>query len=720
MTNNDPELVTSGTEDAMNDTARKANNPEPQNAEHLAGIHLAQLVDADPADPLTAVVGDDRARIIVDWQRDTLDHGRYFIDPHTGKPDLDPLVEDVPVIPVEVIAEVLEDHGVAVPTRQDVRDFAERDGSTDPEIELIRARLVADPDLNAAASSDTERSICGVPESIFYSLSPADQERIMGGRVIAPPQAPTHVARWLARHLFSSRLPLPATDGGRRRRKVWMRTLVRVDNTWYSYERSAAADPPRWIAHADPEWMRARLRAVLGDLWYLKARTIRGATIYDTLKAWNPDSRTLAMVEDALADTLNVGTGTAPRELPDIYGHVHGVYSGGTRVLVRNGVLDVETGRLSVNTPVWFSLTRVEADYDQAADPYAATDWLRVLDAQWHDDPGAVACLQQWFGYLLSGRTDLHKLMWLFGPPGSAKSLIAAVLEALVGDVTELGLDALNTSFGLQQPYEAGATLAVMSDMRFGSRDSSLALSRLLAITGGDRVDIPRKYKPAVKERLPLRFHGTANEMPKLSDHAGALVDRLLLLETSRAFKRGAEGTDARLKDRIIANELGLLLRWAVEGLAQLDAAGGRFTLSKDADELASDAASATSNVRQFVEECCEIGAAADHLHRNCGCDYVDQNALFRVWGRWAAENKTGERMSKAAFRRALKSLGEGPVKPGQRAAQRSGENAPRVVWGIKRATTNYRDRDRFGQQTVTRTDSTDTPDERGYRDGVA
>jgi len=689
----------------MTKNTQNVSDPDAKSAEHITGAHLAAVLGADPTDSLSRVVGRDCAGIIVDWQRDALDHGRYRTDPNTGKWELDPWVEDVPVIPVDIIAEVLQNHGASVPTRQEVRAFADG-GEIDPEIELLRARYVTDPDLDAAASP-SEKRICGVPESIYDGLTTAERQKVLAGKVIAPPQSPTAVAHWLARHTFSAPQLLPAKAGTKRRRKVRMRTLIRINQTWYSYENAGAKCPPRWLARTDPEWMRARLRAVLGDLWYVKVktRTIAGIeTHHYSLKWWNPDTRTLSFVEDALADELTAGSGTYARELPDLYGVYRGIYAGGTRVLVRNGVLDVTTGQVIRNTPLWFSLTRIEADYDHVASPLAALGWLRVLDGQWHDDPGAVACLQQWFGYVVSGRTDLHKIMWLFGPPGSAKSLIAAVLEALVGNVTELGLDALNATFGLQQPYESGATLAVMSDMRFGARDSSLALSRLLAISGDDLVDVACKYKVAVKERLPLRFHGTANEMPKLSDHSGALVDRLLLLETSRAFKRGAEGTDAGLKERIIADELGLVLRWAVEGLAQLDAAGGRFTTGKDAAELVSAAADTMSNVRQFVNDCCMTGAAEDS---------VDMDALFRVWRRWAQENKSGERMSKAAFTRALKSLGVEPIKPGQK------YKGPRVVWGIKRAATNYTHPDRFGHSMVS-TESTDASGDPIGRQGAA
>lgn len=41
--------------------------------------------------------------------------------------------------------------------------------------------------------------------------------------------------------------------------------------------------------------------------------------------------------------------------------------------------------------------------------------------------------------------------------------------------------------------------------------------------------------------------------------------------------------------------------------------------------------------------------------------------SLFRVWGKWAAEHKTGERMSQNAFQKALRSMREGPIRPGQK-----------------------------------------------------
>lgn len=669
----------------------------------VSGAHLAKLWNADPTDALSSVVPAGRAEVIVDWLREAIYHGRDMIDPATGKPDRDPWLEDIPVIPLDMVAEGFADRGVAVPTRQETREFAEADGSPDPEDELLRARYVPDPDLDAAVAA-AEPRINGVPKSIYDALTDDERAKVNARKVIAPPQAPTAVAHWLVREVFSRRLMMPPPKGKpNRRRRAWMPTLVRIDQTWCSYERTAAGDPPRWVAHTDPEWMRGQLREALKALWYVKTRQLQSGNEY-SLKWWNPDTRTLAMVEDALADALNVGTGTAPRELADIYGRHHGVYGGGTRVLVRNGVLDLETGALAQNTPLWFSLSRIEADYDHRADPYAASEWLTMLMTQWGDDPDAITCLQEWFGYVLSGRTDLQKWMLIVGPSGSGKSIIAEVLGALMGTVAATSLDELNGQFGLQAFYETGAALAVLSDIRFSTRDSSTAVGNLLAVTGEDTLHIARKYKVTVAAKLGVRFHASANEIPRWSDNSGALQKRALLLETTRSF-RGTADEDPGLKKRIITDELGLVLRWAVEGLALLDAAGGAFTQTRYADELAQEVNDKAAPVRRFIAECCQIGEAEAHRHGNCGCAHVDSARLFEVWKAWATTN--GHRPgSHTAFRSALKALYLDPIKPGQLA-----DGGQRVVWGITHAETTYIDKGQYGvpiERTVSTTGSGD------------
>ena len=666
---------------------------------HISGVHLRALLELPGGERVADLLGDERGYLLADWHRDNVGHGRYPLDPRDGKPTMNPFVDELLAIPVELIAPLLAERGVDIPTRAECDEWLaaqERDGgdAVDGELELWRAANVGDPDLYASAPA--EARICGVPISVYDALEPHEQKRVAEGKVIAPARAPLFVARWLARQHLTARVRLPG-----KRNRAWMRTLVRVDQTWYRYERTAPGEPLRWVAHTDPEWLPGLLQSTLGGLWCVnddRRRSGDTVTHHYSLKSWNPDTRALREVEAALAGLLAVGSGTRARELADHYGTLHGVYGGGVRVRVRNGLLDPDTGTLLPATPLWFSSTVIAADYDHRLDPYADSEWLRMLRTQWPDDPGAVACLQQWFGYVLSGRTDLQKWMLVLGPSGSGKSIIASVLGALVGTVTATKLDTLNGTFGLQSLYETGATLALMSDIRFGARESSTAVGNLLAITGEDEVTVERKHKTAVDALLGVRFHASANEMPRWNDNTNALARRALLLETTRSF-RGTDDEDHGLRDRIIANELPHVLRWAVEGLALLNAAGGLFTLSSRADELHAEMAELSSTVRTFVNECCVLGAADD---------YVSLAALFRVWRKWAEENNTGTGLSQNKFRAALTALYLDPLKPGQKKMPDGQVGKWAVVWGVKRAECAYTDRAQFGSGAQRRTISTD------------
>ncbi|ULN32593.1 DNA primase family protein [Mycolicibacterium smegmatis] len=666
-------------------------------AEHISGEHYRELLGLDYGARLSAVLTENNVWALVDWHTQRIAHYRNP-DPYLGTETRDPRIDDLPVIPVDQpgIAEALADRGVTAPTRAEVIEWTKDTAhdADDPETELWRADNLADPDLVALTTDDqNKRSICGIKGTIFDALGPAEQDMVRAGKVIPAPQAPTYAARWLARQHFAQRV---LVSTGKRRRRAWMRTVVRVDQTWYEYARATAGDPPRWVARTDPEWMRGRLRAVLEGMYYLKSHTEKGVTIYDGLKAWNPDDRSLIQVENALADRLNVGSGTTARAIPDLYGRTHNVYpASGTWALTRNGVLDVTTRQLRANTPLWFSLSRIEADYDPSVN-YEDSEWLRMLRTQWPNDPGAIVCLQQWFGYVLSGRTDLQKWMLIIGPTGSGKSIIADVLAALSGAVTATKLDDLNSGFGLQSLYEDGAGLALLSDIRFSSRDSSTAVGNLLAIIGEDDVTVSRKYKAAVSTKLGVRFHGSANELPRWSDNSNALARRALILETSRAF-RGTNDDDPGLKRRILEGELGAVLRWAVDGLALLDAAGGTFTVSERAADLHAELADLSSSVRTFFGECCEIGSAED---------YVDLAELFAVWRKWAEQNNTGKGMSQNKFQSAIRSLYLDSVRVGQKKRPDGKPGKWMVVWGVKRAEARYTDRTQYG--TTTRTVSTD------------
>jgi putative DNA primase/helicase len=121
----------------------------------------------------------------------------------------------------------------------------------------------------------------------------------------------------------------------------------------------------------------------------------------------------------------------------------------GTIVAVANGLLDIDQGQLLPHTPFFFNQTSVPFDYD--ANALEPKQWLAFLSELWPQEPEAIDALGEWFGYVVSGRLDVHKILLMIGPTRGGKGLIARILSALIGRQNVCGptLNSLGGDFGL-------------------------------------------------------------------------------------------------------------------------------------------------------------------------------------------------------------------------------------------------------------------------------
>ena len=88
--------------------------------EYLSGTRLAELLPGQPVDtPLSAAVGPDVARHIMEWAHTTLTHGHALADElGTGTPREDPWIGELPAIPVTLVVEVLAAAGAILTPEQ--------------------------------------------------------------------------------------------------------------------------------------------------------------------------------------------------------------------------------------------------------------------------------------------------------------------------------------------------------------------------------------------------------------------------------------------------------------------------------------------------------------------------------------------------------------------------------------------------------------------------
>jgi putative DNA primase/helicase len=312
---------------------------------------------------------------------------------------------------------------------------------------------------------------------------------------------------------------------------------------------------------------------------------------------WTPTRKKIGDLLEALAAITILATDVDQPTWLD--GRATGII-----VAVANGLLEVDTRNLLPHSPQFFNQTAVPFDYDK--DAPEPKRWHGFLGALWPDEPDAIEVLGEWFGYVISGRLDLHKIFVMVGPTRGGKGVIARILTALIGKHNVCGptLSSLGSEFGMAPML--GKTLAIISDARSGGgKNSPAVVERLLSISGEDTLTVNRKYREQWNGKLPVRLHVISNELPRLGDASSAIVGRLVLLLTTRSWL-GKEDYELETNLR---GELSGVLNWSLDGLQRLTGENeNHFTRFAAAEEAITIIRDLASPVGAFVREKCKLG----------------------------------------------------------------------------------------------------------------
>ena len=292
-------------------------------------------------------------------------------------------------------------------------------------------------------------------------------------------------------------------------------------------------------------------------------------------------------------------------------------------------------------------------------------EWLKFLESlSWGEGTSQHRELRKWFGYFASGATDMQKLFLLVGPPRAGKGTIAHVLTALLGElgkVTSASLESFGKTFGMENLLDKSCL--IIPDLREGrSTDLAAVTERMLTISGGDVVQIGRKYRPAWVGKLSCRVIIMTNAVPKLPDPSGAIATRFETLKMTKSF---LHHEDTGLLDRLLP-ELPQILLWSLRGLRDLRAEG---FIPQD-NGLLDRIKTASTAMHEFVE---------DHLILDPDAQTF-QDIVHQRYTEFCKDN--GHRaMSHSRFKIALESMNTGvhEIRP-----YVNGQRGPRMWSGAR------------------------------------
>lgn len=381
-------------------------------------------------------------------------------------------------------------------------------------------------------------------------------------------------------------------------------TVQRWRGSWWQYR------GPHWVEAEDAvvrQWIYRRLR----DATYNRI----GKDGQRENVPWNPDRTKVGNVLDAYgAAVALLGQDVEPGTWLPTGQTLPGV------VATTAGLFNVVTRATTGATPKWFTTWALPYCYE--ADAPVPQAWLAFLGSLWPDDPDTIAMVQEWLGYLVSGRTDMQKAMLLVGPKRSGKGTLLRIAAHLVGKANTAAptLQAMTSDFGLQTSI--GKALIAVGDARLSGNTATL-VERLLSITGEDDIQVNRKFRDPWEGRLPGRVMVASNEVPDFRDPSGAIGSRFLVAKMVTSFY---DREDLELETKLVA-ELPGILRWALDGLDRLRKQG-RFTQSETSIEARKDMEESESPVAQFVDAACIVGPYA-----------TPKQVLYDVWEDWRIRN---------------------------------------------------------------------------------
>ncbi|MFD7570687.1 phage/plasmid primase, P4 family [Streptomyces sp. NPDC059810] len=350
---------------------------------------------------------------------------------------------------------------------------------------------------------------------------------------------------------------------------------------------------------------------------------------------WNPNTQRVSDVANAVKNVSLL------RQDVESGSWIDGREAGRT-VAFENGLLDISSRTMTPATPVYFNASSLPYAYRETDEQ--PTEWLKFMESVFPGDEESIRALQEWFGYVISGRTDLQKALMIIGPRRSGKGTIAAVLEALVGEKNMAGptLAGLSQNFGLQSLI--GKSAAVIDDARSPSRDQGIILERLLSMIGQGVLTVDRKNRDPWIGRIPARVMLMSNQLPDFADSSGAFAGRFVILDMKVSFY-GRE--DPHLRDRLL-EEIPAILRWSLDGLDRLTKRG-HFVEPKTAASTRNTFEDSTATIKAFVEQLCEV----DPGHK------IVKNLLFQVWVSWC-EQRNFKPGTESTFAKNLKAFDPG------------------------------------------------------------
>ncbi|AKB61365.1 DNA primase/helicase, phage-associated [Methanosarcina mazei SarPi] len=330
-----------------------------------------------------------------------------------------------------------------------------------------------------------------------------------------------------------------------------------------------------------------------------------------------------------------ISTQNADRVLKSVYDRVavHGCDVDNTpnRIVVKNGILDVETGILYPHTPAELHTIKIDINYDPNAKVTA--DFEKYQETTFKGVEKEIPIVQEMLGYCLYKKYFLEKFFFLIGDGKNGKSVLMNIMTRLLGDKNTTSM----TLHDICHPRDQFVLIGLRGKLAnvCGETGNELIknMGNLKKATGRDKIRARDLRQSAVEFYSFAKLIFSMNKPPEIEDSTTGSKRRFMLIDFPNKF--GKELTDdfeadKQLEEKLMSEEsMTGILTWAVEGLKRI-IQNGDFTDTRTEAEMAIIYDKKSNPIRYFVQE---------NINANYNGKIYDAE-MFEAYATFAKENK--------------------------------------------------------------------------------